>query len=306
MVAGVDESSFIVGEVGGDTDHLVAGGVGEVFREDFFQELDDGNEWSEICFVAFDGVDADELLGGGEGDDSESGAVDKGTDGADGIGVGVGGVFLEGAGAEGFVAEIGFFLKLGLESIPEVRTEPGGQFRVDDVAQKGCGVFGLVGAGLPAGMMQEELAAGFFVDALDEVFDELVDVPLAVSAVAETIILEGKSELVDEFLEELGTMLKVRGERRFVFYPKIIESSERHISLVVGVSAGAETALTQDVAEAEAAEAVGVAFVEPVDDEGVEVGAVLAEKGAVGVEVGLADFDGAIVIKGHVHAKTSL
>ncbi len=37
------------------------------------------------------------------------------------------------------------------------------------------------------------------------------------------------------------------------FYPKIIESSERHISLVVGVSAGAETALTQDVAEAEAA-----------------------------------------------------
>ncbi len=76
--------------------------------------------------------------------------------------------------------------------------------------KKGCGVFGLVGAGLPAGMMQEELAAGFFVDTLDEVFDELVDVPLAVSAVAETIILEGKSELVDEFLEELGTMLKVR------------------------------------------------------------------------------------------------
>ena len=79
-------------------------------------------------------------------------------------------------------------------------------------------------------MMQEELAAGFFVDTLDEVFDELVDVPLAVSAVAETIILEGKSELVDEFLEELGTMLKVRGERRFVFYPKIIESSETYQS----------------------------------------------------------------------------
>ena len=89
-------------------------------------------------------------MGGGEGDDFESGAVDKGTDGADGIGVGVGGVFLEGAGAEGFVAEIGFFLKLPSRVSQRSERSQAGSFGSMMSPKKGCGVFGLVGAGLPA------------------------------------------------------------------------------------------------------------------------------------------------------------
>lgn len=85
-------------------------------------------------------------------------------------------LFLEEVRAESLMTEVGFFLELVFEGFSEVGAEPGGQFRVNDVVEEGCSIFGLAGAGSPEGMIRDEVAAGFFVGALDEIFDEFVDI----------------------------------------------------------------------------------------------------------------------------------
>lgn len=63
--------------------------------------------------------------------------------------------------------------------------------------------------------------------------------------------------------------------------------------------------MAEGVADSQTADTVGALLAEPELDEIIDFGLFVIEKGFVGVEVGLIDFDGAIAIKGHVHAKTS-
>ncbi len=170
----------------------------------------------------------------------------------------------------------------------------------------------------PDGMIGNQETSGRLVGESDEMADEAVDVTLVAGAIKKTVVLEGVEEFADDFVQELGAVAEVEMDILVAGIEQdVVEASEAHVGLVigelVGVGAAAE-GLADGVANSEAANSVGATFVEPDFDQAVEgglfadfgvAGLAVAENSLVGVEVGLADFDGSIAVKGLAHAKTS-
>lgn len=162
--------------------------------------------------------------------------------------------------------------------------------------------------GSPDGVVLGEGAAGVLVSNFNEVADESVGVVLVGRAVGEPIVLEVVKEFAGDFLDEFRAELETCAELSVALLEQdIAEPPKAFFGFVEGVFIGLKAErLTKGIADSQTAEAVKMVLVEPEFDEIVDSGLFVAEKGFVDVEVGLIDFDGAIAIKGHVHAKTSL
>lgn len=227
------------------------------------------------------------------------------------------GLFLEDPRSEDFLTCGGFGTKIGLERSPEVVAEPGRKRGIDDVAQYGFGMSRAERVGFPGRIIGGHTASGRLVGEFDEVANEMVDAVLVAKEIGGAVMLESVEEFADDFVQEFRAITEVEVDSFAAgFEQNVVEATEVHVNLVIceHVGPGAMTErLADGITNSEAANSVGMAFVEPDFNQVVEtefvtgvVGSGFAvENSLVDIEVGLADFDGAIVVKGLVHAKTS-
>ena len=107
---------------------------------------------------------------------------------------------------------------------------------------------------------------------------------------------------MDEFAEEFWAVFEVVSGVISFRNEVIAEAPEGGCGVMMSVGViRQKSGLAEEVTNTEAADGVGVVFIEPIMEEFVETQAM--EK-LVDFEILLLDFDGAIVVKGHVHTKT--
>ncbi len=263
------------------------GEIGEVGGEDIFKESKAGNDgvWGGVGFT--------EAGVGDEVENSKDAGISIELSGVVAVEMGKAAGNLLGSGAHGAADR-------EPESIANLAREIGlGAPDFEGIVEEDGGFDEFLGGDTLEGVMRPEIPGGAVGGQGGEEEEKLSNVVWHLGIGGEVIVIENIiEEFFEKLVEELRAVVKGPVEILFLVAAADVEDTAETLEGIGSAAVGGDRVGTEKVAEAETADAVGVALAEPVVVEIVEVvpvAGLLAEIEEL-LEIGVGDFDGAILM----------